>query len=152
MPESVAAAGGGRIKNPSCGRGPTGIPCLIAFSLPADKIHYAALTPPASRLPPPASRLPPPAKQRSPESPPMLQAFLPPSETAPPSNPPEQDPESLITVGCVVLGGPWVVQMKGNGDEPVLVGPYPTRHAAAAEAERLRQAIAVGTAPDGHPS
>ena len=82
----------------------------------------------------------------------MTEKSLPRASTAPAPGLSEQHPEPIITVGCVVLGGPWFVQLKGNGDEPVLIGPYPNRRAAHAEAERLRQAVAAATGPNANSS
>jgi hypothetical protein len=79
----------------------------------------------------------------------MPEEPLPQSETAPVKQTPEESPGPPVTVGCIVLGGPWFVQFQGKGDQPILLGPHPSRSAAIAEAEQLRQAILCN--PPGPP-
>ena len=58
--------------------------------------------------------------------------------------PREEHAEVLVAVGCVALGGPWHVHLRWAAQEHLLIGPYPNRLAAIAEASRVRQRLAEG--------
>ena len=58
--------------------------------------------------------------------------------------PREEYAEVVVAVGCVALGCPWHIHLIRAGQEPLLIGPYPSRLAAVEEASRVRQRLAEG--------